>query len=358
MVTVERELAPLRAEWDALADRAGASPFTRPGWVLPWFDAFGDGELELVTLRRDGRLAGALPVVRSRGRLRSPTNDHTPVYDPIPAIGADAAELLRGAYALGARAIELAHLGPAPETAALACEASRVAGRRTVSRTLIQPPYVPLEQGFEAFEAGLPRKRRKELRRQWRRLAETGDLTFDVGDASDDLHARLDEVFAVEDSGWKAERGTAIASHPHTRRFYTRVAEWAAERGWLRLPVLRLDGRAVAVDYALECEGVWYALKGGYDPQFGSFGPGILLLYRTLEHAFGAGLHRFDLLGEPDPYKLDWAGGRTERAWVAAFASSPAGQAGYSMAAARERARPYLRRVRRGVRGRLARARA
>ena len=34
--------------------------------------------------------------------------------------------------------------------------------------------------------------------------------------------------------------------------FYRRVAAWAAERDWLRLAFLRLDGRPLAFDLALE----------------------------------------------------------------------------------------------------------
>ena len=63
--------------------------------------------------------------------------------------------------------------------------------------------------------------------------------------------ARLDEglaeVIRVEELAWKGGRGTAIASQQDTREFYGDVARWAAERGWLRIHMLRLDGDPIAV---------------------------------------------------------------------------------------------------------------
>src|SRR5215207_6405679 len=67
-------------EWDALADRVEASPFLRPGWITAWWRAFGSGALEVITVRRSGRLSGVLPLARSGGALRAPANAETPEF--------------------------------------------------------------------------------------------------------------------------------------------------------------------------------------------------------------------------------------------------------------------------------------
>ncbi|HKP91255.1 MAG TPA: hypothetical protein VJT75_14925, partial [Thermoleophilaceae bacterium] len=73
----------LRAEWDELADRTGAAPFLRAGWIEAWHGAFGLGELRTLTTRDDGRLTGILPVSARRGALVSPTDWHTPIFGPV-----------------------------------------------------------------------------------------------------------------------------------------------------------------------------------------------------------------------------------------------------------------------------------
>ena len=138
-------------------------------------------------------------------------------------------------------------------------------------------------------------------------------------DGSDRLAERLQEVFAVEGMGWKAEGETAILSRPETHRFYSEVAGWASARGALRLLILRVDERPVAVDLALEERGIRYMLKGGFDPAYSWVAPGTLLLESGLEHAFAAGLRRVELGGGDDAYKLRWTEAVRERSLVQAF---------------------------------------
>jgi CelD/BcsL family acetyltransferase involved in cellulose biosynthesis len=75
------EIGRHSAEWDALADRAGAAPFLRPGWVSAWWRAFGRGRLEILTSSGSGgRLDAVLPVVHRHGAIHAPSNWHTPQY--------------------------------------------------------------------------------------------------------------------------------------------------------------------------------------------------------------------------------------------------------------------------------------
>ena len=100
-------------------------------------------------------------------------------------------------------------------------------------------------------------------------------------DGRDGLDSLLTEGFAIESAGWKAAGGTAIVSRAETEGFYREVAAWAAQRGWLRLAFLRLDGRALAFEFAIEEGGVYYALKSGFDPAYRAFSPGTLLIHCT-----------------------------------------------------------------------------
>jgi CelD/BcsL family acetyltransferase involved in cellulose biosynthesis len=344
MALFEHDARALAPEWDALAERAGASPFLRPGWILPWHDAFGVGKLRLVGLKRDGELVAAIPLMRRGARMHGPANTHTPVFGPIAASEGDRDELLAALYREKPPTIDLTQVDDATLEAARA--AAVAAGRVICGRSLQSPPHVTLDGAWEEYLRGFSRNRRKEWRRVWRRLQEQGDVTVEITGGTEDLDRRLEEVYSVEGSGWKTARGTAIAASPQTHRFYTEVSRWAAERDWLRLAVLRVDGKPIAVDLAFVHGGVWYALKGGYDAEWARYAAGITLLQHTLQHAFETGLHRFELLGAADPYKLVWANGESRRSWFAAFDPSPRGRTAYVVTATRERARPLARRMR------------
>lgn len=293
-------------EWEDLADRAGASPFLRPGWLRSWWAAFGEGDLRILAARRDGRLVGVLPVVNRHGAVVSPTNWHSHEYGFL-ATDEDAVAALNGVLLAGRPhhvRLDFVHAGT-PQLAAHQAGAAAL-GYRTRTGELVRSPYVPLEGGWDGYERRLGAKKLRDLRRRARRLAETGRVAFEVSDGTRDLDARLDEGFRVEAAGWKGAGGTAIAAHPATRLFYADLAGWAAARGWLRLAFLRLSGRAIAFDLALEQAGVHYLLKTGYDATFRVYAPGAVLRREMLARAFSEHLTRYEFLGDTAPWKREW----------------------------------------------------
>jgi CelD/BcsL family acetyltransferase involved in cellulose biosynthesis len=211
----------------------------------------------------------------------------------------------------------------------------------------MRSPYVQLAGGdFDAYRSGLARKMRKELGRVGRRLADEGEVEYFFSDGSTGLEKLLDEGFAVEGSGWKAEGGSAIVSRADTHRFYLDVARWAASRGTLVLAFLRLDGRALAFDLCIEEAGACNVLKGGFDPEYRRFGPGTLLTEASIARAFARGLESYELLGAEDEYKMAWTSTSRERVRFQAFAPSVAGRVSHL---AWTRGRAVAKRVMEGV---------
>jgi CelD/BcsL family acetyltransferase involved in cellulose biosynthesis len=325
--------AELTDQWDQLIDRSpDPCPWLRPGWIGAWWRAFGRGQLVVTTLRRGDRLAAIAPFARVGRSLVSPANYHTPAFD---LVGEDADAVAELAHQLLAdrptrlRARFVTRRGPA----ALALRtAARTAGYRLVERTVERSPYVDTAVGWRAYQDGLDGKLRRELRRRQRRLADEGRVEVTVADGRHDLDDRLDEMFRVEGLAWKAREGTAIASDGPTTGFYQDVAGWAAARGTLRLASLELDGRALAVDFAIEEGGRHYLLKTGYDPAVRQLAPGLLLRVAMLERAFASGLRSYEFLGTDEPWKLAWTTSVRERDELQAFRSSPAGLVGWATA--------------------------
>jgi CelD/BcsL family acetyltransferase involved in cellulose biosynthesis len=337
-VRVETDLDALAGEWELLADRVDGSPFLRPGWILPWARAFGTGSPEALVVRRADELVGVLPMQRRRGRLYSLANWHSPLFGPLVA-DERAREQLHEELFGGRRAsVELSLLHGASGLS----ESARAAGRRVLEREIAACPVVDIEGSFEDYERGLSRNRRRSLRRGLRALEAQGEVTFSVHDSLDGLDSALEELLRVEASGWKGERGTAIASQPETTRFYTDIAHWAAARGWLRLSFLHLDGRAIACDLSIVFDGTWWSLKSGYDECYRPAGPGALLLREQLRRCFDEGAARLELLGVEDDFKSSWTDRTCARTRVHAFDRSAAGLAHWSRVAGRETLRPAV----------------
>jgi CelD/BcsL family acetyltransferase involved in cellulose biosynthesis len=353
-VSVETDLDSLACEWEQLAERIDGSPFLRPGWILPWLRAFGTGTPEAITIRREGELVGVLPLQRQRGRLVSVANWHSPVFGPLVADSGARDALLEHLFDSRAT-VELNLLeGESPLLAPMA-RAARDAGRIVLERTIITQPVVELNGSFEEYEQTLSRNRRKSLRRGLRQLEAEGRVEVHFHDGLEGLDAVLEEAFRVEASGWKGTRGTAIQSCPQTRAFYTEVAHWAAERGWLRISLLRLNGEAIACDYSIEFGATAYSLKSGYVEAHRACGPGALLLREELRDCFERGLTKFNLLGVADGFKMSWTDRTCDKSRLDAFDVNPVGLAHWSRAAGRDALRPAVRWLRARIQDQAAR---
>lgn len=340
----------LLREWDELAVASGAAPWARPGWVVPWWESFGSAPALLCGRSASGALTAALPLQALGSALVGPTNWHTPELAVVAADDRARLDLLAAALEQGASRLTLGFVRP--ELADEAAQAARRAGGRSTSRVLESSPYLELTPGWaDRLDGHLL----AELRRRERRLAERGEVRLDLADGRARLSALLEEAFAVEASGWKGRGGTAVASSPQTRLFYEAVARWTAQEGLLRLAFLRLDGRPLAVDIAVEHAGVQYLLKTGYDEAERTAAPGKLLRWRVLQDCAGRGVSTYELLGHVQPWKHDWTPLRRDRLQVHAF---PAGAAGLRAWALHAGALPAARVARDRLGSAVDRARA
>ena len=140
-------------------------------------------------------------------------------------------------------------------------------------RALLRP-----RAGGDAYlEESLPGKSRKEFRRLERRLAETGPVDYVEFGASDTLQPWIDEMLAMEVTGWKGRHGTALGSTEAGRRFFTRVVTAAASSGRLMMLGLRAEGRFVAMKVNLLAGDGSFAFKIAFDERYRRYSPGTLL---------------------------------------------------------------------------------
>lgn len=325
MTEIELRVVPpaaVAASWDGLCDRLSVTPFMRPGWFRAWAGAFGNGRLVVLTAHRRGSLVGVLPLEVRRGVAASPTNWHTPEFTVVAEDPRVSRALLHEAVRRNGRRLQLAYLDESTAEAVGECAGDH--GHDVLHRAIERSPYVDLPDSFADYEQTLGRHFRKELARRRRRLLERGPLQLQVhGGAAAE---QLEEFFRVEAAGWKGQSGTAIAADPRTRSFYTSVARWAADRGWLRLVLLESDGRAVAGDLAVECGSVHYLLKTGFDPEYRKYAPGQLLRHDVLQHVTAGGARTYEFLGADDAWKLEWTAKVRRRQFVQVFAPTFSGR--------------------------------
>lgn len=120
-------------------------------------------------------------------------------------------------------------------------------------------------------------KRRKVLARNRRRLEKLGKVDHEVHCSADGLDRAVDAFLAMEASGWKGRRGTALACNPDTRRFALAAFTGNRDQSICRADVLTLDGKPIAVSLIAFAGDTGFAVKSCYDEAFCSHGVGLLL---------------------------------------------------------------------------------
>jgi len=140
---------------------------------------------------------------------------------------------------------------------------------------------------------------RRELARRARHLAAELGGELEVVDRTNDPDA-WEAFLAMEDSGWKAERGTALGSTPADAAFFRRMCAGMSAAGRLEVVALEVAGRTVAMECHLVDGSLFYSFKIAHDPAFRKFSPGTQLKYRVIDQLAERGLSLADSCAVPD----------------------------------------------------------
>ncbi len=273
-------------DWEAAVnasarDRGGAMALTAWGHVDGADDA-------------TARLIGLLPVVSAwrAYRIPIPALVSADAYGPLGTALLDqhaadeaAHRMLRQAREAGTRALILRDI-PLQGTA-LAAFTRALAADGLAPQVLQSRDRAGLDATRDAEDLlrdALGPKKLKELRRQRNRLAEHGEVTFTVARQPDETARALDIFLALEASGWKAQRGTAMSQHDGDLRFIHRATAALSARGQCEIATLMAGATPVAAGLVLRHLDRAYWFKLGFDEQFARTSPGVQLALDLTRH--------------------------------------------------------------------------
>jgi CelD/BcsL family acetyltransferase involved in cellulose biosynthesis len=297
------ELAALAAEWRALAARA-AEPnvFYEPAFALAAAPALApDAGAVVVRGGEPRRLIGLFPgrVERRYGVPLSLLVGWTHPYGPLgtPLVDRDAvAPAIAGFLdhvADDARLPKLLlmpyQVEDGPVAAATAAEVARRGGRTALFGRHRRALLAPGAERTGYLEATLGGKKRKELRRQRRRLDETSRVAFTLAREQDEIGPALSDFFALEARGWKGRAGTAAAQEAAIRQFMeTAVKDLAAQGHACVARIARGDRTCAAGILLTSGRGAWF-WKIAYDEGIARASPGVQLTLDLTEAVLNDG---------------------------------------------------------------------
>jgi hypothetical protein len=287
------DLGSLAGEWRALAARAlEPNVFYEPTFAQAAARVFGaDVGAGLVWSDLPPRLVGFFPARIERQRYAiapSVLTGWTHPFGPlgVPLVDRDMAEAVIAAWfdhVAGEPRLPSLMLLPflpleGPLARALDTVIARRGGRCAAFGRHARALLAPAGGRQDYLDHALGHKKRKELRRQRKRLAETGALaTSGTGEPSEMARA-LDDFLALEANGWKGRAGTAARAQPEICEFLQAAVAALAGEGKARIDRLFVDTRPIAAIVTLTSGRTAWTWKIAYDESFAQFSPGVQLL--------------------------------------------------------------------------------
>jgi CelD/BcsL family acetyltransferase involved in cellulose biosynthesis len=288
------ELTPIAGQWRALAAEAiEPNVFYEPSFALAAGKVFGrDVGAGLVWSQTSPpRLVGFFParVEQRRFGIRLPvlvgwTHPYAPLGTPL--IVRDGPEAVISAW--------IDHIARHPQLPGLVLLpllATEGAVARALDAVLARPDghaahfgrhrralLAPADGRADYLEHAIGGKRRKELRRQRRRLGDCGVVMRGTTGEPDAVAAALDDFLALEAGGWKGRAGTAARADAELRSFLQSAVTALAGEGKARIDRLFIDMRAIAALVVLQSGRSAWAWKIAYDERFARASPGVQLL--------------------------------------------------------------------------------
>lgn len=301
------ELESLRADWFALWKRSStATPFQSPDWLIPWWKHFGAGQLCVVVLTDETRLAGLAPLFIRQNNLLLIGTGITDYLDILidDRVRTDGAALIFAhlcKHRCGWNQCDLENLREtSPLLTMNACDGLvEHVGQQNFCPVLLLP------DSPQQFHDNLPRHLRQNLNYYQRKLSTLGKVEFER--AEEQNFAELFDTFVkLHAARWQMENMPGMLWDQNVQSFHRSAAARLLSNGALRLYAMRIDGRIVASLYGFHHTGCTYYYLGGFDPEFKQYSPGTVLVGHAIVEAIREGAAEFDFLRGGEDYKYRW----------------------------------------------------
>jgi CelD/BcsL family acetyltransferase involved in cellulose biosynthesis len=148
---------------------------------------------------------------------------------------------------------------------------------------------------------------RSRLRRFRKNLEKEGTVGVEVYSANSfEFPDAIQEAFRIESSGWKAAERTSVLTNSVLNNFFKAYISTALQKGILRLFMLKINEKNIAMILGVVYAQRFWILKIGYDESWSEFAPGIILHHESIKWAFENNMKAYEFLGTVEPWIDTW----------------------------------------------------
>jgi len=167
--------------------------------------------------------------------------------------------------------------------------------------------YLPVKnRAYQEYLATLPSAVQNTIKRKQKKLQKPGNTRLEIITGGERLEAAIQGYEKVYAASWKIPE-------PYPQ-FIRALIHMCAERDWLRLGLVTVDGEPAAAQIWIVNGGKASIYKLAYDERFTQYSAGTVLTASLMEHVIDVDkVEEIDYLTGDDPYKKNWMSHRRER---------------------------------------------
>jgi CelD/BcsL family acetyltransferase involved in cellulose biosynthesis len=320
--------AALGPEWTELLEASDSDGFFLTWeWLFTWWKHLAAGRrLFILTVRSGEELVGIAPFA-----LRPAALDDVPPLCCVELLGSgtvgsdyldlivrrhresEVARALAERIARDRQMLSLARVRSSRSSAkALAAQLGSLGWSVAESATETCPVVRRTGHTWPTYLASLGAEHRYSFRRKLGRLTRRYEVRLDAVRTEEQRREAMPLLIGLHRLRWRERQASEAFNSDRLIEFHDEVSALALRRGWLRLFVLRLDGRPAAALYGFRYRNVFYFYQSGFDPALSKDSVGLVTMGLSIKSAFEEGVDEFDLLHGDEAYKFHWAQGSRE----------------------------------------------
>jgi CelD/BcsL family acetyltransferase involved in cellulose biosynthesis len=284
--------------------------FVLPQWLEVWWQKLGSGgELYLGAVRQDREIIGIAPLLL-KGKVASIIGS-IDVCDYLDFIIVPGKErefftvLLDELRARGVSRLDLRLLHPKSTVLTHLAGIARGLGAEVVCQKEDISYELDLPADWEGYFPLLTTKQRHEVRRKLRRLLEAGKVDYRCPIVKEDIHNLMDTFLRLFTLSRKEKAGFMSKE---MEDFFRTLAETTAQAGLLRIGILELEAKPVAITMGFDYNNTVYLYNSAYDPEYQSLSVGVLSKVLCIKESIQEGKKKFDFLKGNEVYKQHLGG--------------------------------------------------
>ena len=322
VITEPREFESLSGIWDSLLQRDDHdnSIFLTYEWISTWWKHFGEGKkLNILVLENERQIIGIVPLMKVEYQI-GPFKLHT--LEGIGAISNNYIALTspENEQAMVAAFLSYVHeklgrlvvkLDFVPRESSFLSEIRKQTPlfcNRLVfqERVAALAPHIFLHGTWEEQFRSLSHNRRSVIKRALLAMEKDSRVVEFQECPPHNINDTLTKFFDLHKMRWKSTGYRELFADLRVKEFYRDISSCFADKGWLHISQLTVDGELASSVFSFVYNRRFYAVTIARDLKYSKYSTGHVHIMHILKAAIAKNLREFDFFRGLEPYKFYW----------------------------------------------------